>query len=160
MNGPINSRFAVGPFVAGAPMVLIGVLLIAGLRSSFADVLGWIFVLVGAALLVLSVLMFRALSRWNERRRGQWTRVSATVVHDDAYSEQAKTLVDTSDGQWRIALARYPLELRDLVADNKQLEYVGTLADNESVLVRPEAGALEYFGKCRAISQLSKGTGA
>ncbi|WP_153503861.1 hypothetical protein [Cumulibacter manganitolerans] len=160
MNGPVNSRFAVGPFIAGAPLVLIGVLLIAGLRSSFADILGWIFVVVGIGLLVLSILMFRELSKWNVLRRGKWTTVAATVVHDDAYSEQAKTLIDTVDGKWRIALARYPLELRDVIADQKRLEYVGTLADDASLLVRPTPGELEYFARCRAIASITEARGA
>ncbi|WP_106848967.1 hypothetical protein [Blastococcus sp. Marseille-P5729] len=160
MNGPINSRFAVGPFVAGAPMLLIGVLFIAGLDSTMGDILGWIFVVVGVALLVLSMLMFRELSRWNKLRRTGWQKLVVKMVVDDAYGERDKTLVDTKDGKYRIAMARYPLELRDEIESSNVIEYVGELGDDTAILVRPRKGELEYFARCRSLAMLQPGTSA
>lgn len=157
MNGPINSRFAVGPFVAGAPAVLIGILFIAGLRSTAGDIIGWIFVVVGVGLLVLTVVMYRELSRWNKLRREGWKKLVVMVVVDDASGEQDKTLLDARDEGFRIALARYPLELRDEVELSNQIEYVGDIADESSILVRPRAGELEWFGKCRSLTSLQEG---
>lgn len=159
MNGPINSRFAVGPFVAGAPAVLIGVLFIVGLDSTMGDILGWIFVVVGVGLLVLSVLMFRALSSWNKLRRSGWRKLVVKVVVDDAYGERDKTLVDTKDGKYRIAMARYPLELRDEIEATNVIEYVGELGDDAAILVRPKQGELEYFARCRLLATLAPRTG-
>ena len=154
MNGPVNSRFAVGPFVAGAPLLLIGVLFIVGLSSTMADVIGWLFVLAGVALLVWSIVMFRKLSRWNELRKGRWNKLRVLMVVDDAYGEREKTLLDTRDGRFRIALARYPLELRDEIEVKNQIEYVGELADGEAILVRLEKGSIEYFGRIRSTANL------
>lgn len=156
MNGPVNSRYAVGPFVAGAPLLLIGVLFIVGVsKSTMADIVGIVFVVVGVALLIWSVIMFKKLSKWNHLRKGKWNRLRVLMVVDDAYGEQEKTLLDTKDGKYRIALARYPLELRDEIELKNQVEYVGELADSEPVLVRLEKGSIEYFGQVRLIAGLS-----
>lgn len=149
MNGPVNSRFAVGPFVAGAPLLLIGVLFIVGLSSTTADIIGGLFVLVGVALLIWSIVMFRKLSTWNQLRKGKWSRLKVLIVVDDAYGEREKTLLDTKDGKYRIALARYPLELRDEIELKNVIEYVGDLSDGEAVLVRIKQGSIEYFGRVR-----------
>lgn len=154
MNGPINSRFAVGPFVAGAPLLLIGVLFIAGLRSTAGDVIGWIFVVTGILLLIWSVLMFRQLQRWNELRRTGWKKLKVLLVVDDAYGERDKTLLDSKDGKYRIAMARYPLELRDEIEETNQIEYVGELSDTKPILVRPREGELEYFAVVRTTEAL------
>lgn len=154
MNGPVNSRFAVGPFVAGAPLLLIGVLFLVGLSSTMGDIIGIFFIVVGIALLVWSVVMFRKLSAWNDLRKGKWRKVRVLVVVDDAYGEREKTLLDTKDGKYRIALARYPLELRDEIELKNQIEYVGDLADGASVLVRLQPGGIEYFGAIRSIADL------
>lgn len=154
MNGPVNSRFAVGPFVAGAPLLLIGVLFLVGLSSTTGDIIGWVFIVVGIALLVWSIVMFRKLSSWNELRKGKWKKVRVLIVVDDAYGEREKTLLDTKDGKYRIALARYPLELRDEIEMKNQVEYVGELADGEAILVRLKKGGIEYFGRIRSIATL------
>lgn len=160
MNGPVNSRYAVGPFVAGAPLLLIGVLFIAGLSSTVADVIGGGFVLVGGTLLVWSIVMFRKLSQWNELRKGTWTTLPVLMVVDDAYGEREKTLLDTADRQYRIALVRYPVELRDEIELKNQVEYVGELADGEAILVRLHQGSIEYFGRVRAIAGLRTEAGS
>lgn len=154
MNGPVNSRFAVGPFVGGAPLLLIGVLFIVGLDSKMGDILGWIFVAVGVGLLILSVLMFRELSKWNALRRGGWKKLKVKMVIDDAYGERDKTLLDTKDGEYRIAMARYPLELRDEIEQTNVIEYVGELADDSSILVRPRRGEIEYFARCKSLESV------
>jgi hypothetical protein len=111
-------------------------------------------VAVGVVLLVWSIVMFRKLSAWNELRRGKWTKLRVLMVVDDAYGERAKTLLDTKDGKYRIALARYPLELRDEIEVKNQIEYVGELADGEAILVRLQKGSIEYFGRIRSIANL------
>ncbi|MFV0535531.1 MAG: hypothetical protein ACK5MR_18055 [Cumulibacter sp.] len=154
MYGPVNSRFAVGPFVAGAPMVGIGVLFLVGLSSTTADIIGWLFVAAGIVLLAWSIVMFRKLSHWNKLRKGKWSRVRVLMVVDDAYGEREKTLLDTKDGKYRIALVHYPLELRDEIEMKNQIEYVGELANDSSVLVRLSSGSIEYFGRVRTLASL------
>lgn len=154
MNGPVNSRFAVGPFVAGAPLLLIGVLFIVGLSSAAGNVIGGVLVAVGVLLLVWSVVMFRKLSRWNDLRKAGWHKLVVLIVIDDAHGEQQKTLLDTPDGKYRIALAHYPLELRDAIEEINEIEYVGELGDNQPILMRPSGGGIEYFGLARELETL------
>lgn len=115
-------------------------------------------------LLVLGVMMvgvglgaFMTADKWNKKRREGWTSIDIHVVPDDAAGEIEKTLLDTNDRRWRIAMVRYPLAVRDLLIADHTIEYVGELEHDKPVLLRPVADAgrsYESFGYAKSLAEL------
>lgn len=100
-----------------------------------------------------------AADKWNKLRRQGWKPLDIDVVLDEAAGETEKTLLDTADGSWRIAMARYPLAIRDLLSADNRVEYVGELEHDKPVLVRPVVLAgrsYEAFGYAKSLAQLKQ----
>ena len=146
-------------FIIGAVCIFVPVVLLlelSGLPLAIRIVLIVILV-VGVAVVGAGLGAFSAANSWNKKRRQGWTTLDVHVIPDDASGEIDKTLLDTNDRHWRIALVRYPLALRDLLVADHTIEYVGELQHDKPILVRPAAAAgrsYESFGHVKARAEL------
>lgn len=117
-------------------------------------IVGWVLFGIGVLMIALTLTSYLSIARWNSMRKAGWRSLEVRVLLDHARGEKDKTLVDTADGQWRIAMLNYPLELRDQVERNGRIEYLGELAHKKPILLRALGSDLEFVGYARAQSSL------
>ncbi|QHC00749.1 hypothetical protein EK0264_10915 [Epidermidibacterium keratini] len=148
-------------FGFGAFLLLTGMGFVLTDRGNVTTILGWILAVLGVVLLAMAIIAYVEISRWNKQRRAGWQPLETRVAIDVASGEQKKTLLDTVDGQWRIALIGYPLELRDRVEQDGRIEYIGQIRHKKPLVVRPVgAESAEYLGYARSRDALGERPGA
>lgn len=146
-------------FVIGALCVFVPVvaLLVASDLPLGVRIVLIVILVVGVAIVGAGLGAFSAANKWNKKRRLGWTRLDVHVLPDDASGEIEKTLLDTNDRRWRIAMARYPLAMRDVIIADHTIEYVGELRHDKPILLRPAAAAgrsYESFGHVKARAEI------
>lgn len=145
--------FAIG----AALLIAVAVaLLVWSAPPIFATVILVVLAMVALIMIGLGLFAFSQANRWNRLRKQGWTSMAVRVVPDHAQEEVLKTLLDTLDGSWRLAVIGYPLEARDAIAESAQMEYVGRIAHDKPILMRPKdqsTSRFEYF--CYAKSRAS-----
>ena len=147
-------------FGAGAVLLVAGAVWVLGDNGAGLTVLGWVLAVLGLMVLTLAIIAYVAISRWIRQRRAGWRPLEARVVIDVASGEQKKTLLDTVDGQWRIALIEYPLELRDRLERDGRIEYIGEIRHKKPIVVRPVGvESAEYLGYARSRQELGERPG-
>ncbi|PRZ42957.1 hypothetical protein CLV47_1037 [Antricoccus suffuscus] len=146
--------FGLGAVAVFVPMMFL--VLMRGMPTAIRIVLIVVEV-VGVMLVGAGLGAFMTADKWNKKRRAGWTPIDIHVVPDDAAGEIDKTLLDTNDRRWRIAMARYPLAVRDVLIADHTIEYVGELEHDKPVLLRPAADAgrsYESFGHVKSLAEL------
>lgn len=146
--------FGLGAVCIFVPMMFL--VLMAGMPTA-VRILLVVLLIVGVLLVGIGLGAFMTADKWNKKRREGWTPIDIHVVPDDAAGEIEKTLLDTNDRRWRIAMARYPLAIRDMLIADHTIEYVGELQHDKPVLLRPATGAgrsYESFGHAKSIAEL------
>lgn len=146
--------FGLGAVCIFVPMMFL--VLMTGMPTAVRIML-LVVLIVGVLLVGVGLGAFMTADRWNKKRRAGWTPIDIHVVPDDAAGEIEKTLLDTNDRRWRIAIARYPLAIRDVLIADHTIEYVGELQHDKPVLLRPAVGAArsyESFGQVKSIAEL------
>lgn len=149
-------------FAIGAALLIVAavVLLVWSGRPVIITVVLVLAIVVALILIGLGLFAFNQANQWNQLRKQGWKKASVTVVPDHASKEGLKTLMDTADGNWRLAVISYPLEARDAIAESGQLEYIGNIAQNKPILVRPAndvARRFEYFSYAKNRASLQAG---
>ena len=146
--------FGLGAVCIFVPMMFL--VLMGGMPTA-VQILLVVVLTIGVLLVGIGLGAFMAANKWNKKRRQGWTTIDIHVVPDDAAGEIEKTLLDTNDRRWRIAMARYPLAIRDVLIADHTIEYVGELQHDKPVLLRPAAGAgrsYESFGNVKFLADL------
>lgn len=145
---PDLTRSAVTLLMLGAVVAAGGffVLAIPTSGGTVLLVLQYIAIVVGLMIFAVGVTLFAAANRWRRLRLGTWETLKVGVLPDEADAEVRRTLMDTRDGVWRIAIADYPLDLRDRAAELGTIEYAGQLKADQPLLVRVPGQPAEHFG--------------
>lgn len=149
--------FAIGATLLIAVAVT---LLVWSARPTFATVLLVALAVVALIAIALGLFAFYQANQWNRLRKQGWSSMTVRVVPDHAQEEVSKTLLDTLDGSWRLAVIGYPLEARDAIAESGTMEYVGAIAHDKPILIRPVdqlTARFEYFCYAKSRASLEAG---